>query len=190
MSARAEDSPRPRYGEGRQALLDAAVRVVGRAGLRGLTYRAVAAEAGVTQGLVAHHFGSRDRLIHEALLAAGAQSIGDTLDPSETDIDNFVKGLGEYIASTEELQAFQFELVLEARRRHELNGDTRALYDSYVEATGNALAAAGIQTTPALRRVLFAALDGLVMQQMIYGDPQRTDEAVAELRKILKSLRP
>src|SRR5438132_3593131 len=76
MNTHSEAPRKPRYGEGRQALLDAAVQVVGRSGLRGLTYRAVAAEAGVTQGLVAHHFGSRDRLIHEALLAAGAQSIG------------------------------------------------------------------------------------------------------------------
>ncbi|WP_416979825.1 TetR family transcriptional regulator [Streptomyces sp. T028] len=45
------------YGEGRDALLIAAVRVVARDGLRKLTYRAVAAEAGVTHGLVAHHFG-------------------------------------------------------------------------------------------------------------------------------------
>jgi DNA-binding transcriptional regulator YbjK len=36
---------KPRYGEGRRALLDAAIRVVARQGLRGLTYRAVGKEA-------------------------------------------------------------------------------------------------------------------------------------------------
>ncbi|MDW6064630.1 TetR family transcriptional regulator [Streptomyces sp. FXJ1.4098] len=33
----------------------------GPGGLRRLTYRAVAEEAGVTHGLVVHHFGSRTR---------------------------------------------------------------------------------------------------------------------------------
>ncbi|MFE4582354.1 hypothetical protein ACFRKC_42725, partial [Streptomyces chartreusis] len=46
----AEGGRKPRrrmnYGEGREALLNAAVRVVARGGLRKLTYRAVAQEAG------------------------------------------------------------------------------------------------------------------------------------------------
>lgn len=38
------------YGAGREALLNAAVRVVARGGLRKLTYRAVAEEAGSPTG--------------------------------------------------------------------------------------------------------------------------------------------
>lgn len=65
--------PRKRvdYGTGREALLNAAVRVVARGGLRKLTYRAVAEEAGVTHGLVVHHFGSRDALIEAGPRACG-----------------------------------------------------------------------------------------------------------------------
>jgi AcrR family transcriptional regulator len=181
--------PRPRYGEGRQALLDAAVRVVASAGLRGLTYRAVAAEAGVTQGLVAHHFGSRAALIHEALLAAGAQSIGSTLTPERNpNIASFIAGFGEFIADTEELQAFQFELVLESRRRVALRADTRALYDSYIAATGLSLASAGLEASETMTRLVFAALDGIVIQQLVYGDAARTEETVAELRALLQGL--
>lgn len=71
VSADAAKSRKPRkrmhYGEGREALLKAAVRVVARGGLRSLTYRAVAEEAGVAHSLVVHHFGSRAALIEEAL---------------------------------------------------------------------------------------------------------------------------
>lgn len=53
-SADAPKSRRPRkrlhYGEGREALLNAAVHVVARGGLRKLTYRAVAEEAGSPTG--------------------------------------------------------------------------------------------------------------------------------------------
>lgn len=178
--------PSPRYGEGRQALLEAAVRVVARAGLRGLTYRAVAAEAGVTQGLVAHHFGSREALIHAALLAAGAQSIGSTLTPERNpDVASFLTGFSAFVEETEELQAFQFELVLESRRRAALRDDARALYDIYLEATRASLASAGVETSETITNLVFAALDGIVIQQLVYGDPARTERTLSELRRVL-----
>ena len=52
-----EAAPKPRYGGGRDALIEAAILVVAREGLRGLTIRSVAAEAGVTRGLFCSHFG-------------------------------------------------------------------------------------------------------------------------------------
>lgn len=54
----------------RDKILDAAVRVVLREGLTGLTFDAVAAEAGVTRGGMMYHFPARDALIqaiHEYL---------------------------------------------------------------------------------------------------------------------------
>src|SRR3954469_5294473 len=68
----------PGHGERRAALLSAAVRVLDRDGMRGLTYRAVAQEAGVSHGLVRHHFGSRDALIHEAVLDHAERSLQST----------------------------------------------------------------------------------------------------------------
>jgi TetR/AcrR family transcriptional regulator, regulator of biofilm formation and stress response len=62
MAKRAE-SGRPGYNEGREALLEATVRVVAEHGLRGLTYRRVAEAAQTTHALVSYHFGSWDALI-------------------------------------------------------------------------------------------------------------------------------
>ncbi|MGW2386907.1 TetR family transcriptional regulator [Streptomyces sp. NPDC001658] len=63
-----DDRPSVQVGRDgvRGPLLEAAVRVAARGGLRKLIYRAIAAEAGVTHGLVAHHLGSRDTLLEEA----------------------------------------------------------------------------------------------------------------------------
>jgi TetR/AcrR family transcriptional regulator, regulator of biofilm formation and stress response len=58
---------RPPRGDGRVALLEAAIRVGAHQGLCGLTIRSAAAEAGVSHGLVRHHFGSRQQLVDEAL---------------------------------------------------------------------------------------------------------------------------
>ncbi len=57
----------------------ATVKVVARDGLRGFTYRAVAREAGVTNALIAHHFGSARGLLRATLemaKSATGQPIG------------------------------------------------------------------------------------------------------------------
>src|SRR5690349_24381102 len=99
-SADVPESRRPRrrvhYGEGREALLKAAVRVVARGGLRRLTYRAVAEEAGVTHGLVVHHFGSRDALIEAPLEHTIRTSLSTSaLEPGTGQVADFAAGVPE-----------------------------------------------------------------------------------------------
>lgn len=189
MTSPSETRSRPAYGDGRQALLDAAIRVVASKGLRGLTLRAVAAEAGVTHGLVRHHFGSRDALIEETMLHAAHVSIdASSLEPKTGAIDDMAAGLGEMVADQVEIQAFQYELLLEARRRPELLGDVREMYDEYIDATRRELERAGFGDDPDLARVTFAALDGLVLQQVVFGGADRTERAVERLHAMLATL--
>src|SRR2546426_842889 len=127
---------RLQYGEGREALLNAAVRVVARGGLRKLTYRAVAEEAGVTHGLVVHHFGSRDALIKAALEHAVRTSASTSaLEPGTGNVADFAAGLADMVTREPALQTFQYELMLESRRRPDLLPQIRALYNEYFEAT-------------------------------------------------------
>ncbi|SEB89676.1 DNA-binding transcriptional regulator YbjK [Streptomyces misionensis] len=176
------------YGTGRVALLDAAVRVVARGGLRRLTYRAVAEEAGVTHGLVVHHFGSRDALIEEAVTHAIRASLrGSALDNGSGRAADFADGLPGMVESGPELQAFQYELLLEARRRPELLPHLRALYEEYFEATGRQLARIlPAEPSRGLSRLVFAALEGLVLHQLVFGEREVTEEALAELRALLE----
>ncbi|MFI5659980.1 TetR/AcrR family transcriptional regulator [Streptomyces sp. NPDC051684] len=178
------------YGTGRTALLDAAVRVVAQGGLRKLTYRAVAQEAGVTHGLVVHHFGSRDALIEEAVNHAihsslGSSALGDgTGRPAD-----FSSGLVDMVESGPELQAFQYELLLEARRRPELLPHLRSLYEEYFEATRRELER--MLPGPVDRgtyRLVFAALEGLVLHQLVFGEREATEEALDRLRSLLTDL--
>ena len=180
----------PGYGEGRDALLRAAISVVARQGLRHLTYRAVAAEAGVTHGLVAHHFGSRDALITEALRFAVERSVEITLMTGDTsDLAHFVEDLPQVIADDPDLQAFQFELTLEARRNPDLQPLVAELYDRYREATTRELARFGIDD-PLTADLVFAALDGLSFQQVTLRGPGETRAALGRLIELLRQLRP
>ncbi|MGW0821058.1 TetR/AcrR family transcriptional regulator [Streptomyces sp. NPDC002845] len=193
-SADASNGRRPRkrlqYGEGREALLNAAVRVVARGGLRKLTYRAVAEEAGVTHGLVVHHFGSRDALIEEALAHTIRTSLSTSaLEPGTGEVADFSVGLSDMVTEDPGTQAFQYELLLEARRRPELLPQIRALYDEYFDATERELnRILPGDANRALTRLVFAALDGLVLHQLVFGEPESTDAAVGELRSLLRSL--
>lgn len=181
---------RVHYGEGREALLAAAVRVVAERGLRHLTYRAVAEEAGVAHGLVVHHFGCRDALIEAALAHAISTSLNtSSLEPGTGDAPDFAAGLAGMVRDDPNLQAFQYELMLESRRRPELLPMVRALYDRYFGATERELTRILPEgASPALSRLVFAALDGLVLHQLIFGDAEHTDAALAELRTTLGQL--
>jgi TetR/AcrR family transcriptional regulator, regulator of biofilm formation and stress response len=183
----ADAAPRPTYREGRDALLDATARVVAREGFRGLTYRAVAREAGLTHGSVAYHFGSRDNLIHETTVKAAREAIaGSSLEPGSGRLEDFARDLSRLAAESPEPQAFQFELALEARRRPHLLPEIRALYEQYLDVVAGALQRFGIESTPPLARLVFAALDGLMLQQLIFGRPDDTEEAVALLQDLLR----
>lgn len=176
------------YGTGRVALLDAAVRVVARGGLRKLTYRAVAEEAGVTHGLVVHHFGSRDALIEEAVTHAIRASLhSSALDIGTGRAADFAGGLPDMVDSGPELQAFQYELLLEARRRPELLAHLRALYEEYFQASARELDRILPGTVSrGLSRLVFAALEGLVLHQLVFGEREVTEEALGELRALLE----
>ena len=188
--AEAAASDRPDRGEGREALLRAVVRVVARSGFAGLTYRAVAKEAGVTHGLVTYHFGSRDAMVHEALAWAASDAIRDShIQVADGGLPEFAESLAELVATEPDAQAFQFELALEARRRPALRPEVRALYENYFGVIERSLEALDLSDDPVLARLVFAALDGIVLQQLIFGDGEATDASLERLRSILELVR-
>jgi AcrR family transcriptional regulator len=185
----AKQARRPRHGQGREALLAATVHVVAREGLRGLTYRAVADEAGVANTLVAHHFGTRDALLQAALEWAAEQSIGiSLLEPATGRLEDFAAGLAELVADDAGMQAFQYELSLEARRRPELLPAVQRMYGAYIQATRRELMRMGLdEPSDDLARAVFALLDGIVLQHTLFGEPAATDAVVRRLRDLLRS---
>ena len=181
--------PAPGYGEGRRALLAAAVHVVATRGLRNLTYRSVAQEAGVAHGLVAHHFGTRDALLQAALEFSLANSVGSiSAAPGSGDLEALFAGVVEMVQANPDDQAFQYELILEARRSPELRPQVEEVYATYRQALSLELAAAGIPADDALVHLVFAAVDGLVFQQVCLDDPAAARAGLERLRDLLRPL--
>lgn len=71
----------------RLSLIEAAARVLARDGASGASVRAIALEAGVSPGLIAHHFGGVD-----ALIAATYAHVGDQVSAA---LDAAVASAGE-----------------------------------------------------------------------------------------------
>jgi AcrR family transcriptional regulator len=172
--------------EGYWALLRAVPRTVAKVGFRGLTYRALADEAGVTYGLISYHFGTREALIEDAAKLAMEEAIVEsTLIPESGKIDDFAGGLTRLIREDSAGQAFQFDLVTESMRNEKLHPPVVELYTRYVGAVEEALREFGIEDDPALARVIFAALDGLTLQQFVFRDEEETEQAIARLRQLI-----
>lgn len=182
-------APPPR-GEVRRAILEAGVTVVARHGFDGLTYRAVAQQAGTTHGAVGYHFKTRETLIHEVALEARRLAVaGTSIVPADPDLESFARDLARSADHDLDAHLFQYELSLQARRRPELAREMQSLYEDYYDLTRQALEKVGIvEPDDDLVRFVFAAIDGLVIRQIVDDDPDSTESALAELRRMLGAL--
>ena len=168
---------------GRAALLSATITVVARGGLRSLTYRAVAAEAGVSHGLVRYHFGTRDQLISEALDYSIDQSLSasnmhaEVLSPNE-----FAEGVETLASRQGDIHAFQYELLLESRRRPDLAPHVDRYYQQYRQAIARQLSHLGV-TDQAMADAIWFMLDGIVFKQLVA--PGDVHEALDYVRGLI-----
>lgn len=188
----ARSADRPGYGQGRDALIAATIRIVSRQGIRKLTYRAVATEAGVTHGTIQHHFANLDDLLEAALEYCVEISLdGSTLATGAQDIDDFVAGLSDSVLATLDEQVFQYELVLESRRRPELRPHVDRYYATYREATRTSLRSLGLPDDAETADVVFSAIDGLVFRAVTLGgdDLLLLEPQIDRLRGMLRRLR-
>jgi AcrR family transcriptional regulator len=178
----------PERGEGREALYRALARVVARDGFDGVTFRSVAEEAGVTHGLASYHFGTREAMIQEALSWAVRHTIAASQIALEGgSVSDFARDMPGLLRESPEEAVLQFELLLRSLRTPELRDEVRESYDDYVAVVADSLRGFGIDD-PALARLVFGALDGLALQQLLYEDEHRTEEALGALRGVLARL--
>lgn len=178
--------PKSAHGEGRTALMLAAIRVVARDGLRKLTYRAVAEEAGLTHGLVRHHFGSIDSLILEALTYCTDVSLANIdIDPPSGEVEDFLRGLFGFLRSDGETQVFQYVVMLESRQKPALQEAVAQMLVRYKQVVQDALTRMGITADTGTVEMVYATLEGVVLQESVRGHFDGVDSAIAKLRAVL-----
>lgn len=182
----------------RETLADAAIATLARAGMRGLTHRAVDQAAGVPDGSTSYYFRTRQALLHAAVERLAQVDTAELVDrPALTgpvDLDEAteaIAGLVEHWVTTgRERMLARYELALEANRRPELRtvfvaggARSRALARTMLTFLG--------APDPARRAPLLAAyVDGLIFDHLAgAGDlALGKDELRAALRDLLASL--
>ncbi|MDH6128205.1 TetR/AcrR family transcriptional regulator [Kitasatospora sp. GP82] len=127
-----------RNPERRTALVDAAIEVLAREGARGLTFRAVDAQAGVPVGTASNYFASRDDLFTQAggriqvRMAPDPAVVDEAMRPAPTRelVVELMQWLVRRMAEERTGYLAMLELRLEATRRpalqNELNRAVRA----------------------------------------------------------------
>ncbi|WP_416984004.1 TetR/AcrR family transcriptional regulator [Streptomyces sp. T028] len=156
--------------ERRQRIIDAAIRVVGRKGLAGLTHRSVAAEADVPLGSTTYHFTTLDDLMTAALRQASegfAKVIaarGALSDPRADLPTELAAWLGEWLAGDRTGVELEYELYLAALRRPAL----RPVAAEWADGMAALLAH---RTDPPTARTLVALMDGICLQVLLTDTP-------------------
>lgn len=176
---------RGEFGVGREALISAAIALVADSGLTQLTYRSLAAKAGVTHGSVQHHFDS----INSVLEAALERCVKICLEPLEASITatHYIDTLLQSVRIDPDVHAFQYQVILESKRRVSLRPYVQRLYSSCWKSTERSLQSMGVVPDRPLVRAVFAAGEGIIFQLVALGadDPDGASDAITGLRRLL-----
>ncbi|WP_432139326.1 MULTISPECIES: TetR/AcrR family transcriptional regulator [unclassified Streptomyces] len=176
--------PRRHDPERRQRIIDAAIRVVGRKGLAGLSHRSVAAEADVPLGSTTYHFETLDDLMVAALRQAGegfdkALAAHDRLDDTGSDLARELAALlGEWLGGERTGVELEYELYLAALRRPAL----RPVAAEWAGAFAGRLAR---RTDAVTARALVALVDGICLQVLLTDEPYDEEYAREALARVV-----
>lgn len=177
-----EPDGRRRKGEARRrALLDAALRVVGREGVSAVTQRAVAAEAGVPPTAVLYYFPTVDDLLVAALLDVNDRWVA-AVDALPDDREGALDGLAALVAGSAEHALAEYELCLLAARRPALRGELDRWWGSLDALARRLVRGAEGEADEAAATAFTAGVDGLLLRVSGGGlDPGRARAALEAL---------
>jgi DNA-binding transcriptional regulator YbjK len=178
-------------------MLDAAVEVVARSGLRGLTHRAVDAQAGFPEGTTSAYFRTRMALL-SGLADHVAAKVSDDVDQLAKSLVAHV-GDHEYaIAQTQRLMeawldeskvlATRLELGIEAARQPELAETFRPWRDHLLDVIEERMCQVGVGDPRLRAQTVVAALEGVLLTTLGLPPGKRRTLASANTRMVLQSL--
>lgn len=187
--------PRPRSdgrrvrGERRRAeLVEAALRVIEREGVAGVTHRSVAAEAGVPPTSTTYHFAGLDDLLVTTLTTSAEDMAADMRDSIES---SRIKGaspaaavahvLAEAVGPRRGRTMAEYELYLLAARRPALRPAARRWLDVLTSLARN--------PDEVGFRAFLAGVDGLLLQGLIDDEPPTAAELLPVVEALLAPLR-
>ncbi|KDQ67508.1 TetR/AcrR family transcriptional regulator [Streptomyces sp. NTK 937] len=186
-----------RNDERRAALVDAAIEVLAREGARGLTFRAVDAEASVPMGTASNYFANRD-----ALFTQVGSRVYERLQPDEATIarqraatpdrEGYTRLMRELVGRVSGFRTGYLallELRLEATRRPELRRVLTERVRADVEANVTYHEASGLPGDATAVRLLILTLNWLIVEQLtlpeVFTEAERDQLVEAAVERIV-----
>lgn len=169
--AKVRDPIQQRGADRKQAMLDAVIRLLARDGARGVTHRAVAAEAGTAHGAARYYFATREEMLAEALAGivkrqtAEMEKVFKPGGPRDR-WPVLAAYLARRITKDRDAELARYELFLDAARSPRLQKPLKAWGETYVGLLARELKASGTKDPPADALVLLNLLNGLILQQL------------------------
>jgi AcrR family transcriptional regulator len=183
--------PRRKSQPRREALLAAAVEVVGTQGLAGTTHRSVTEAAGVPLATASYYFSSIDELVAEALQAFVQRRAAEMAAPDLGELHGVLTPgdiAGWFAAKVMELDvphrlAF-YEVLVNAPRSQALAGPARDALATYREATEAALRAVGAPARVRQSRAFVALALGFGLLHLVDPNGDDADELFEGIRDL------
>jgi DNA-binding transcriptional regulator YbjK len=190
----------PRGVERREAILRAAIAVVGERGADALTHRAVAERANVPLSATTYYFDSKEDLFREAMALASREEVARLerlvleLAPQQLTPAEWARELSSDLMADLEAEPAKhvalYELALKAARDEALRRDVARWQESHLRLAELGLRAAGSSDPVTDARIVVATLGGLILGQLVSSDPDfERDVLQPTLERLFESLR-
>lgn len=181
---------RPRGAARRDAMLRAVLKIVGDTGPEAVTHRRVAEVAGLPLASTTYWFSSKEELLAAALERAANADIARLRHAAEATVDEepadavgraILSQVGEGLRSSRASLVAAYSLWLEAARRPALRALAVRWTDEYHDVVAQLLERSGASDPVTTARLVVAAADGLVMDQLARGGTSDLQPPLREL---------
>ncbi|WP_347310632.1 TetR/AcrR family transcriptional regulator [Defluviimonas sp. SAOS-178_SWC] len=179
--------------ERRAGLIAAGLACMARGGIQEFTVDKICLEAGVSRGLITHHFGSMNGLLAAVYAAMYREetTLSHSTRPGEFRLSALLDAIFAPVAFNRERLTIWLTLWGQISINPELGNEHRAQYADYLDRVAAAIAEVaearglGMDSRP-LAKTLICLIDGLGLQHCIDPETMPPDTAKAACRDLLE----
>ncbi|MBP2707949.1 TetR family transcriptional regulator [Microbispora sp. RL4-1S] len=183
--------PQQRAVRRREALLDAAVELMGEGGFAAVTHRAVAQRAALPLAATSYYFSCRDDLLAQAFALLVSRELAQMRAClAEAAPGRLADTLAEAYAFDRPRQLGLWELYLQAGRDQALQSIARAWTDGCATIVAGVLRRAGYPDGDPQVRFVTTLLSGLWLEDVVEARPQARERAREVVARALAAIGP
>jgi len=175
MSPRTKEQFEQMRRHSRRRILDAALELFANQGYHPTTVDQIARQAGVSKGLIYHHFSSKEELL-QAIIQSTFQIFDQIISESATTssaverITKLIETSFDVLQTSRHYWTLIFQLFLQPAVLKQFGNPLRDYYQQFVAKMGHDFSEMGIAEPEMEARILGAILDGISLHSILMAD--------------------